>query len=507
MNAVAPAYAPAEGAAPLLRIEGLTKRFGALTACDDVSLDLRVGEVLALLGENGAGKSTLMKTLYGVYRSDAGQVLLDGAPVAFGSPRAAMAARIGMVFQTFALIPALSVRDNLALAWPGTPWHLGRRGRHAAGALARLAELAPGLDPGTRVGDLSVAEQQLIELAKVLNLDARIVILDEPTAVLTPAEARRLYRLIRQLADGGMAVVLITHKLADVEATADRYAVLRRGRLVAEGSVNGLDQAALIEAMVGRSDVRPPAPPPAPSHPVPRLVLRGLTASGPQGRIEAVDLAVGRGEIVGVAGVAGNGQTALAEAVAGVLPIAAGDILLDGESIARRPDEKPRPLRLGYVPEEPRRNGVATGLSLLANLGLRALAEGTAAEDAGATAARLAAFDVRPPEPQRLAGTLSGGNLQKLVLARELGEVRPAILLAFPTMGLDVAATGDVYRRMTEAARAGAAILWISEEISDLLALAHRIAVLRDGRVAAVLDNDGTLTRERVGAAMTGAPA
>lgn len=470
-------------ARPLLRLEGVTKRFGDMTACDGVSLDVHAGEVLALLGENGAGKSTLMKTLYGVHGADGGRILLDGAPVAFASPREAMTARIGMVFQTLSLIEALSVRDNLALAWPGTPWHLGRRGRHARGAVARLADLAPDIDPAARIDDLSVAERQLVELAKVLNLEARLVILDEPTAVLTPSEARRLHALIRRLAGRGVAVVLITHKLADVEAAADRVAVLRRGRVVLEGTAAALDRAALVRAMMGTVDAAPTRPPARPARPVPRLVLRDLSAAGPQGRIEGIDLTIGGGEIFGIAGVAGNGQSILAETVAGIVPVAGGDIVLDGASIARRPGDRPRPAQIGYVPENPRANGVAPGLSLRANLGLRDLVAGrgtaraarrTAQGDA-AVVQRLRDFDVRPPEPRRLAGTLSGGNLQKLVLARETGVARPAILMVFPTMGLDIVAAQAVYRRMAEAATEGAAILWISEEIDDLLALAHGI--------------------------------
>ena len=222
------------------------------------------------------------------------------------------------------------------------------------------------------------------------------------------------------------------------------------------------------------------------------------------GRIDGIDLSVGEGEIVGVAGVSGNGQSILAEAVAGVLPVTTGDVILDGDSIARRPGGPPRLLRLGYVPEEPRKNAIAPGLSLLANLGLRRLGTGGAAASPTDVARLLETFDVRPPDPDRRAGTLSGGNLQKLVLARETGEPRPAVLMVFPTVGLDVAASDSVYRRMVAAAETGTAILWISEEIDDLLALAHRIVVLREGRIVARFVNDATLTREDLGAAMTG---
>lgn len=491
----------------LLDLRGLTKRFGALVACDGVDLTLRRGEVLALLGENGAGKSTLMKTLFGVYAPDAGEVMLDGRPVAFASPRDAMAAGLGMVFQKFSLIPAMSVHDNLALAWPGTPWYLGRRNRRAAGVLDRLAELAPNIDPAARLGDLSVAEQQLVELAKVLNIDARLVILDEPTAVLTPAEARRLHSLIRVLSSEGVAVILITHKLVDVEAAADRVVVLRRGRVVTEGRVQAFNRAALVTAMVGNDTGTLPPPPPLDQDPAPSLVLKGLSARGAQIGIESIDISVGAGEIVGVAGVAGNGQSVLAETVAGVLPALAGDILLHGQSIARRQGEPPRALPIGYVPEDARTNGVAEGLNLLSNLGFRGLSprlSGEAALKPAEAATRLADFDVRPPEPHRKAATLSGGNLQKLVLARETGVARAAQLLVYPTMGLDVAAAEAVYRRMLEAAAGGSAILWISEEIDDLLALAHRIVVMREGRVETTFRNDGSIGREALGAAMTG---
>ena len=498
--------------APFLRIEALTKRFGALTACDAVSLDVRAGEVVALLGENGAGKSTLMKTLYGIHPADGGRILIDGAPMAFASPREAMQARVGMVFQKLSLINALSVRDNLALAWPGLPWHLGRRTRHARGSLAQLADLAPDIDPAARIEDLSVGERQLVELAKVLNLDARLVILDEPTAGLSPAEAARLHRLITRLAARGVAVVLITHKLADVEAAAERVIVLRRGRVVLEGRAAELDRAALVRAMMGQADGNAIRPPALPAHLVPRLVLRELSATGPQGRIDGIDLTIRGGEILGIAGVAGNGQSVLAEAVAGILPVARGDVLLDGVSIARKPGDPFRPLRIGYVPEDPYANGVAQGLSLRANLTLRDLVPERGAEahtpraplGDGAILQRLRDFDVRPPEPRRRAGTLSGGNLQKLILARETGEERPAIVMVFPTLGLDVAAAQAVYARMADAAAKGAAILWISEEIDDLLALAHSIAVLRAGRLAALFRNDGTVTRDSLGEAMTG---
>ena len=498
---------------PLVSFSGVLKRFGALTACDDISFDVAAGEVVALLGENGAGKSTLMKTLYGVHPPDGGEMRIAGQPISFARPADAMAAGIGMVFQTFSLLPALTVRDNLAMAWPGTPWHLGRGGRLVAGALNRLAQLAPGIDANAQLGTLSTGEQQLVELAKVLNLDARLVILDEPTSVLTPAEAERLYGLIRALSHDGVAVVLITHKLADVEACADRVVVMRRGRVVGHGRAAEMSRGDIVAMMMGdsagaRSDPRRlPEKPPLPEKLRPQLVLREVTTGESPSDAKNITLSIARGEILGSAGVTGNGQSALAEAVAGIRDLVAGEVLLDGEVISRRPLDPRQPLRIGYVPENPRENGIVSGLSLAANLALRSIASGRQrARDVTTdqVVRCLKDYDVRPPEPGRAAGTLSGGNVQKLVIARETGAPRAALLMVFPTMGLDIAATAFVYRRMVEAARAGSAVLWISEELDDLLALAHRIAVLRAGRIVDERAVTPDLTRSELGALMTG---
>lgn len=488
---------------PIVRLQSVTKRFGDLVAVDDVTLEVLPGEVLALLGENGAGKSTLMKVLYGVYPPDAGQIAVVGAQEGIAGPADAMRHGLGMVFQSFSLLPALSVRDNLLLAWPKTPFWSSRRNRQTAPVLEQLRRLAPHIDPGRPVQTLSVAEQQLVELCKVLNIGARLVILDEPTSVLTPEEARRLHDFIRTLARDGVAVVLITHKLADVEACADRIAIMRRGALVDVVQHGARPMTDIVSMMMGRDVVRRLTPPPRPARHVPRLVLQGISASAPGQRVEDISLSVGRGEIVGVAGVAGNGQTLVAESVAGVVPLAAGDVLLDGVSIARLDPRRPVRVGVGYIPEQPGENAVVAGMSLADNLDLRALAgTGTLTDDG---AALLRRFNVVPAEPQRLAATLSGGNLQKLVSARELGRPRTAILACYPTMGLDLSAIEMIYAELFDQAASGAAVLWISEDIDDLLAAAHRIAVMRDGRLVAVLDNDGTLTRDRIGGYMAGA--
>ncbi|SHG25660.1 simple sugar transport system ATP-binding protein [Kaistia soli DSM 19436] len=490
---------------PLVRFEHLTRRFGELAAVSDVSLDIRAGEVLALLGENGAGKSTLMKLLYGIHPPSAGRILLDGRESPIRGPADAMRNGIGMVFQHFSLLPALSVRDNLLAAWPATPAYIGRRSKRAARVLDRLSVIAPDIDPERRVDTLSVGEQQLVELCKVVNLEARVVILDEPTSVLTPAEAQRLYDFVLRLAAEGRAVVLITHKLADVEACADRIAVMRGGMLVADFAKGERTTAETVALMMGRpAATAEPAPDRFAGRPA-RLVLREITASAAGHVLKGISLEIAGGEVLGIAGVAGNGQTLLAEVVAGVEAPSGGDVLLDGESIARRGDE-PHATPIGYIPEQPRDNAVVETMDLSANLRLRALAAGEA-DGAYDVAALIRRFNIAPSEPTRRAGTLSGGNLQKLVAARELGVPRPAVLACYPTMGLDLGAVGTVYEAMFAQAAAGAAVLWISEDLDDLLARAHRIAVMRGGAIVALVENDGTLTRDRLGAFMTGAPA
>ncbi len=495
-----------------LRMEGIGKRFGALTALVSVDFEARPGEVTALLGENGAGKSTLMKILYGMHRADSGLVSLDGTTLAGGSPREAVARGVGMVFQQFSLIPALTVRENLALALPGAPWLLGRGARRLRGALdvaARLRELAPDIDPDQRVSRLSVGQLQLVELAKVLNLQARLVVLDEPTAVLAPAEAQRLWALVRVLRESGLAVVLITHKLQDVHACADRIAVLRGGRLVASQDAAGLDDAQLVALMVGEHLPSPPPPVNEPDAGV-RLWIKGATASGDAGMVSGIELQLRAGELLGVAGISGNGQTTLAEAVAGIAPLTDGEIILDGLLLrAPRVRLSPSPA-VAYIPEQPLRNAVAPDLSLAVNLAVRRIAalpffpDRALLEDEARLPIQL--FGVRPSDARAQAQTLSGGNLQKLVAARELSSAPAVVVACYPTMGLDVTATAQIYEALFELARRGTAVLWISEDLGDLLRYSHRIAVMLGGRAVKVLDTRQTQATE-VGAWMTGACA
>jgi ABC-type uncharacterized transport system ATPase subunit len=487
-----------------LSLSAISKRFGNTQAVSDASLEIRAGEILALLGENGAGKSTLMKLLYGIHRPDAGQITIDGTPTLIASPRAAMALGIGMVFQQFSLIPALSVRENLALVLPRSPWWLGADAARVPMIDRHLQTLVPEVRPEQRVSELSVGQMQLVELAKVLLLDARCVILDEPSAVLTPAEAQRLWRLMRALAARGLAVVLITHKLNDVRASADRVAVMRAGRIVAQVAAERLDDAQIVEWMVGHQPVRHPSPVAPGAHAPVRMWIKGMRA----GAARHIDLQLRAGEIVGVAGVSGNGQTALAEAIAGVLPIEAGEVILDGETFRAPRFKKPRDARLGYIPELPLHNAVAPELSLEINLALKRLSgmpfivrRAPMRERADALMAR---FDVRPTDTSRQARWLSGGNLQKLVAARELADAPPVVVACYPTMGLDIAACAQVYDVLFGLARQGSAVLWVSEDLDDLLRHAHRIGVMLDGRIVKLLDAASTSLSE-LGSWMTGA--
>jgi ABC-type uncharacterized transport system ATPase subunit len=490
-------------------MNGVTKRFGAVVANERIDLEIFPGEVLALLGENGAGKSTLMRLLYGLYPPDEGFITIDGAKIEFGSPREAMAAGIGMVFQQFSLLPNLSVLENLLAAWPKAPWWQGRGQLIMAEALVWLRKLAPNLDPARRVSDLAVGERQVVELAKALNLNPRVVILDEPTSVLTPDETARLHGFVRNLAADGKAVIFITHKIADVKACADRVAVLRHGRLVEQGVSSSKSSDEIVRAMVGQA-VAGRAGPTAPDSPVPRLQIFKLSTSPSDSNcpIDDLTLSVGGGEVVGIAGVVGNGQTALAEAIAGLMPVVSGEITLDGISLACLGNGLPPATSgLAYIPERPIDNAVVADLDVAANLDLRRLCGRSffsADDDRTDRAAILINdYDVRPRNPNLAAGSLSGGNLQKLVIARELSGSPGLIVACYPTMGLDLIAADAVRQRMFEHAGRGSAVLWMSEDLDDLLQYAHRIVVLFNGRLMGIVPRHGA-SRDRIGRLMAG---
>jgi len=502
-----------------LRLSGITKRFGSLLANDAISLALAQGEVLALLGENGAGKSTLVSILFGHYVADAGRIEVFGQPLPPGRPDAALAAGIGMVHQHFTLADNMTVLDNVMV---GTEplWRPASRRRQAR---ARLAELGRrfGLaaDPDARVGTLSVGEKQRVEILKALYRGARVLILDEPTAVLTPQESQALFATLREFVAQGLAVIFISHKLDEVMAVSQRVAVLRQGRLVAERATAGTSAAELAELMVGRKVVMPradAAEPAAQASPVVRLAQ--VCVNAPRGGVPllcGIDLTVHTHEIVAVAGVAGNGQQALVSLLTGLRQPSEGAIRLGPES-APAPSTPAgwTAAGVGRVPEDRHHEGVIGDNpvwenAIVEDLGDRRFARwGLLRARAGREHARELArrFDVRAASLDVRTRSLSGGNMQKLVLGRALAREPRLIVADQPTWGLDVGAVAYVREQLLAARARGAGILLVSEDLEEIFALADRIAVLCAGRLVAVRPV-AQWTPAGVGLAMTGSAA
>ncbi|HEV8634419.1 MAG TPA: ABC transporter ATP-binding protein [Chloroflexota bacterium] len=499
-----------------LEMRGITKRFPGVVANDRVDFDLRVGEIHALLGENGAGKSTLMNVLSGLYHPDEGEIVLRGRPVRFESPHQAIAAGIGMVHQHFMLVPTLTVAENIMLGaevtlGPGLLDHA--EAHHRILGLSSAYRLA--VDPRALVGGLPVGVQQRVEILKALFRDADVLVLDEPTAVLTPGEADDLFGVIRRLVAGTKprSVVFISHKLREVLALADRITVLRAGRVVGTTTPREATEESLAAMMVGRPVLlRVRKEPARPGEPV--LTVDGLTVVGDRGNVavDGVSLEVRAGEVLGIAGVEGNGQTELVEALTGLRPIRSGSVLIDGHDYANAIPRRITEAGSAHVPEDRQEDGLVLAYSIADNLVLNTyylapFARGfTLNEEAiNENATKLVKeYDVRTPSPYIPVANLSGGNKQKVIIARELSRPVKLLIAAQPTRGVDVGSIEFIHKTIVAQRDRGVAVLVISAELDEIMSLSDRIAVMYHGKIVAIVPA-AEATREDLGLLMAGA--
>ncbi|MGI6879296.1 ABC transporter ATP-binding protein [Microbacterium sp. gxy059] len=497
-----------------LELRGITKRFGSLVANDHIDLVVEPGEILCLLGENGAGKSTLMNVLYGLYQAEEGEILLDDVPQVFRGPGDAMRAGIGMVHQHFMLIPVFTVAENVML---------GHEQTKAGGFLdlesarQRVREISDrfgfDIDPDAIVEDLPVGVQQRVEIVKALSRDARVIVFDEPTAVLTPQETDELMDTMRRLRDGGAAIVFITHKLREVREVADRISVIRLGKVVGEAEPTASNQE-LAALMVGRAveltvQKEPPRLGP------PRLVVDGLSVVDARGQkvVDDVSFEVRGGEVLAVAGVQGNGQTELVEAVLGLQEAAAGSVALDGSALVGRSVRRILDAGVGFVPEDRNEDGLVGTFTIAENLmldraqGAPFVRRGTIqrAELASFARERFAEYDVRAPGIDTPVGKLSGGNQQKVVLARELSRDLSLLVAAQPTRGVDVGSIEFIHKRIIATRDSGVPVVVVSTELDEVAALADRILVMYRGRIVGIVPGD--TPRDVLGLMMAGESA
>jgi simple sugar transport system ATP-binding protein len=496
-----------------VKMTGIVKKFPGVVANDGVDFELRAGEVHALLGENGAGKSTLSNILTGLYRPDAGSLEVEEQKVSFASPRDALEAGIGMVHQHFRLVPTFTVAENVVLGETGAKVFLDRND-----VLARVQELSEkyhlAVDPMARIWQLSVGEQQRVEILKVLYRGARVLILDEPTAVLTPIEAEALFRTLRSMVAEGRSIIFISHKLDEVMAVADRITVLRAGRTVGCVEARSTSTRELASMMVGRSvefSRVTRAHPARPDEVV--LDVSGVVAADDRARRALIDitLTVGRGEIVGVAGVAGNGQRELAEVIAGMRSVIAGTISVEGQPIKSGRARSAISQGIAHIPEDRLHTGLAAGHSVEDNMALKNYRTSALSRFRvlrrkairGQAVDLVDRYDVKTPDTRTPVRLLSGGNVQKVLLAREFSSLPKVLIAASPTRGLDVGAIETVRSRLVEAADRGLGVLLISEDLDEIMSLSDRVLVMYEGRIVADLPMDRA-DRHRIGLLMGG---
>ncbi len=499
--------------APLLEMRNITKRFPGVLANDDVSFDVRAGEVHTLLGENGAGKSTLMKILFGLYQPDSGEVRLRGEMASIDSPTSAIEHRVGMVHQHFMLVQTMTVAENVALGLPSS-----RGFRTDLDAVSeRIVEISEqyglSVDPNIEIWKLSVGERQRVEIIKALYRDAELLVLDEPTAVLTPQEVDDLFVILRQMTANGTGIIFISHKLHEVLELSDRITVLRNGRVTGHTVPAETSRQDLAEMMVGREVNLSPDKPHVDLG-LARLQLRNVSVKGDRGTmaVKAVDLDVHAGEIVGIAGVSGNGQRELAETIAGLRPSESGSsVTIDDLDLTKASPARTRAAGLAYVPEERMKDGAVGEFEVSENLLLinhadpafrsRGLFDFTKIRT---HCQRLVdQFSVKTPSLSTTTDSLSGGNIQKLIMARELDSNPSIILAAQPTRGVDIGAAEYIHSELIKQRNVGAAILMISEDLDEILGLADRIAVMFEGRIVTMVDRENA-TREALGLSMAG---
>jgi len=497
-----------------VRMTGVVKRFPGVIANDGVNFEVLKGEVHALLGENGAGKSTLSNILTGLYRPDEGSIDLDGAPVSFSSPKAALDAGIGMVHQHFRLVEPFTVAENVILGNPQTAFVID-----TDSTVERVADLARrydmAVDPNAKIWQLSVGEQQRVEILKVLYRGARVLILDEPTAVLTPIEAEALFKTLRAMTAEGRTVIFISHKLDEVMSVSDRITVLRGGRTVGTVATRDTSTRELAGMMVGRSVEFSRATRRNPGDPGDVVLsLTDVSCEDDRGReaLHGIDVTIGRGEIVGVAGVAGNGQRELAEVIAGMRTSTSGRILVGDKPLANGRARSAIADGVAHVPEDRLHTGLAAGHSVEDNIALKnyrtpllsrfgLLKRNVITSQACDLVTR---YDVKTPDTATPVRLLSGGNVQKVLLAREFSTKPKVLIAASPTRGLDVGAIETVRQRLVEAADDGVGILLICEDLEEIMSLADRIVVMYEGRLVADMPAVGA-TREQLGLLMGGA--